>query len=76
MMVGMADSTKSIRFNPGFPPAVNGRVRISAGQFEGYEGTVDRVDLNARMVYFTIVTFEPVELTLDFDTASKVLDVL
>jgi transcription antitermination factor NusG len=76
MMVGMEDLTESTSFNPDFPPAVNGRVRINTGQFAGYEGTVDRVDQNARMVYFTIVTFGPVELSLDFDAAANALDVL
>ncbi len=65
------------RFDPKAPPGVGRQARINTGQFEGYVGTVTRVDEGARAVYFTISVFDrPVELCLDFYTAAEILDLL
>jgi transcription antitermination factor NusG len=65
------------RFDPGARPRVGGQVRINTGQFEGYSGPVIRVDEHNRVIYFSITVFQrSVELSLDFDTAATILDVL
>jgi transcription antitermination factor NusG len=66
----------AMRFDPEALPRVGGQVRINTGQFEGYTGTITRLDANIREVYFTISVFDrSVELVLDFDTAVEILDV-
>lgn len=66
-----------VRFDPTNPPSAGGRVRINAGQFKGYEGSVLSVDSNRREVRFKIEVFNrPVELSLDFNAAAQLLDIV
>ena len=68
---------RSTRFDPTAPPQVGAQVRINTGQFEGYTGEVTRHDARGRAVCFTITVFDrPVELSLDYNTAAEILDMV
>jgi transcription antitermination factor NusG len=68
---------QSTRFDPQALPPIAGKVQINTGQFKGYAGLITRVDEQNRIVYFAITVFDrPVELSLDFESAASILDVL
>ena len=62
-------------FNPEAPPQIGAWVRINAGQFKDYTGKITKLDAKRRAVYFTITVIDrSVELSLDYETAAKTLD--